>query len=340
MRKPKFGWSNLIRLGALMVPGIALAANPQAVSVTPSFGTGSSQTFSFTFSDTGGWQALTVTDVLINNFLDGRAACYFAFVPSGPSSGSMYLVDDAGDAGGPFQTLTLPGSSVAQNSQCQLNGSGSSVTSSGSSVTVTVNVAFFSGFGGNKAVYMSGGDNTGNSGWQALGVWGVLPVPSGSPLPVGVSPPHGGGSAQMQFTFSDSGGWQSISVTDVLINNFLDGRAACYFAFVPSGPSSGSIYLVDDAGDAGGPFQSFAIPGTGSAQNSQCSLSASGSSVSAGGTTLTLNVNVSFSSAFGGNKITYMADGDVSGSNSGWLALGTWSVAGSGFSGGYVSVSG
>jgi hypothetical protein len=43
-------------------------------------------------------------DVLINNYLDGIGACYFAFVPDPPAQGSsqgnsgyMYLMDDAGD---------------------------------------------------------------------------------------------------------------------------------------------------------------------------------------------------------------------------------------------------
>jgi hypothetical protein len=36
---------------------------------------------------------------------------------------------------------------------------------------------------------------------------------------------------------------------DVLINNFVDGRNACYMSVVPPSASSGSVYMVDDAGD-------------------------------------------------------------------------------------------
>ena len=53
------------------------------------------------------------------------------------------------------------------------------------------------------------------------------------------------------FTFGDSAGASDLAVLDVLINDYLDGQHACYFAFTPSGPSSGYIYLVDDAGDGG-----------------------------------------------------------------------------------------
>jgi len=51
-------------------------------------------------------------------------------------------------------------------------------------------------------------------------------------------------------------------VVNVLINNFLDGRQACYLAYVVS---PGFLLLVDDAGDAGGPFAG--------SQNSQCAAS-------------------------------------------------------------------
>ena len=53
-----------------------------AIGMTPASGTGTAQTFSFTFSDTAGYQKLSVVNVLINNFLDGRQACYVAVVPA------------------------------------------------------------------------------------------------------------------------------------------------------------------------------------------------------------------------------------------------------------------
>jgi hypothetical protein len=65
------------------------------ISVTPSSVSSSlppafTQTFTFTFADPGLWAANSVADVLINNYLDSQLACYFAIVPSGPTSG--YLV--------------------------------------------------------------------------------------------------------------------------------------------------------------------------------------------------------------------------------------------------------
>src|SRR6185369_364477 len=84
-----------------------------------------------------------------------------------------------------------------------------------------------------------------NSGWQALGTWNV---PGGItfPAPSGVSPARGSGSAQpFTFTFNDTKGFQDLGVLNILINNFLDGRNACYLAYSRPGAV---LYLVSDAG--------------------------------------------------------------------------------------------
>jgi len=107
------------------------ANTPLATQASPSAGSATSQTFVFTFMDTSGYQNLTVVDALINNFLDGRQACYVAFVPSGANSGSVFLVDNAGDAGGPYQGMLLPGSGTVQNSQCTIAGAGARCPATG-----------------------------------------------------------------------------------------------------------------------------------------------------------------------------------------------------------------
>ena len=140
---------------------------PSVSGVSPGSGSGMSQTFTFTFSDAAGWQSLGVQDILINSALDGRHACYIAYVPSGATTGSLYLVDDAGDAGGPYTGMVLPSSQRASNSQCTINGTGSSASGSGNTLTLTLAITFNSSFAGNKIFYMASADTgTGNSGWQ------------------------------------------------------------------------------------------------------------------------------------------------------------------------------
>ena len=112
----------------------------------------------------------------------------------------------------------------------------------------------------------------------------------------------------------------------MLINSAIDGRHACYVAFVPNGASAGSVYLVDDAGDAGGPYSGMVLPGGGTVQNSQCTITGQGSSVSAGGTSLTLTLNIAFNPAFAGSQIIYAAARNNNGGNSNWQSVGSVTV--------------
>ena len=70
----------------------------------------------------------------------------------------------------------------------------------------------------------------------------------------------------------------------------------------------------------------MALPSSGSLQNSQCTITASGSSVSASGNTLTLNLAMQFSSSFAGDRVFYLAARNNASGNSGWQAVGSVTV--------------
>jgi hypothetical protein len=300
-----------------------VTGTPVPAGVNPAGGGGSPELFEFTFTDSGGWQNLTLVNVLINNVLDGRRACYIAFVPGAAGTGSLYLVDDAGDAGGPYSGLVVPGGGIVQNNQCSITGAGTSVTSSGPSLTLTLPITFSVPFNGNKVVYMAAQEAASNSGWAPLGTWYVPGPLSDLPRAQSVDPNRGTGLPQLYtFTFTDPLGWQDLTIANVLINNAINGVGACYLAFVPSSASSGSLYLVDDAGDAGGPYSGTMLPGSGTISNSQCSIAASGSSVTTSGSNLTLKLAMSFTSSFNGNRVVYGAAGNGR-QNSGWQSVGT-----------------
>lgn len=294
---------------------------PAPVQVFPAYGSAGSQVFTFTFSDPDGWQHLAIVNVLFNFWLDGRQACYLAYEPA---SSALYLVDDSGNAGGPYQGMTLPGGGSVGNGQCTVYGSGSSVSASGSSLTLSLNIAFRPTFAGTHLVYMAARDAANaNSGWQRLGIWTVPGSALTSPAVVSMSPQRGSGSGPQLFTFQfyDADGYQDINVLNILVNDWLDGRQACYLAYVR--PLNG-VYLVNDAGNALLPFLPLGSVGT--VENSQCVVYATGSSVSASGNYLTLTLNLGFKGGFGGNRVFYVAARDVAEHNSGWQAMGTWTV--------------
>jgi len=296
---------------------------PSADSMSPGAGSALNQSIVFTFSDSRGWQDLDVVNILINNFLDGRQACYLAY--SRPLN-VLYLVNDSSTALLPG--MALNGSGSVSNGQCTVFAGGSTALGNGNSLALTLNLNFSATFAGNKVVYLAARDIAAdNSGWQPLGTWNV---PGAAPTPTAaasLSPSRGALDYQtFSFIFTDTRGWQNLGVVDILINNFLDGRQACYFAY--SRPLN-QIYLVNDAGT--GMLQGLVLPSINGISNNQCTLSPGGStstiSVSGSGNTLTLTLAIQFSPSFVGNRVIYMAARDVTDTvNSGWQAMGTWTV--------------
>ena len=251
---------------AFLFRTVPLNVTPSVGAVSPAAGSGLSQTFTFTFSDPNGWENLGVVNILINNFLDGRYACYLAYARP---INVLYLVNDPGTALLPG--LVLNGTGSVGNSQCTVNGAGSSVSGSGNTLTLTLSITFGPSFAGNRILYLAARDAVeNNSGWQAAGVWNVPGLPSSSPRVVSVNPARGSGRTQtFVFQFEDNDGWQDLGVLNILVNDFLDGRHGCYLAY--SRPL-GVLYLVNDLGTALLP--ELYLGGSGRVSNSHARCSA------------------------------------------------------------------
>jgi len=143
------------------------------VSLTPARGaaaSGTPQTFTAVLTDSKGAGDFGVVNLLVNNFIDGRQACYLAYAAA---TNSLLLVDDTGDAGGPFagSMVLNGGTATIQNSQCSVNATGSSATQDGNTLTLTLNIAFQPLFAGNRIMWLAGRDAAGgnNTNWQAMG---------------------------------------------------------------------------------------------------------------------------------------------------------------------------
>ncbi|MEZ5403726.1 MAG: BACON domain-containing carbohydrate-binding protein [Bryobacteraceae bacterium] len=322
--------SGAARMGTLTIAGIAFTVSQAGNAgidvppgVTPASGAGTSGLFTFTFSDPDGFADLNILNVLINDAIDGRNACYLAFVRA---TGQLLLVNDAGDAGSSFAgSITIPGSGSASNSQCTIGASGSSVSASGNTLALTLNIAFNAGFGGRKIMYQAARDIVeNNTGWHARGVW-TVPFAAPPTAVVSMTPARTAGSTvALTVTFSDVNGFADLNILNVLINDAIDGRNACYIAYVRP---SRNVLLVNDAGDSGGPFVgSLAIPGAGVIGNSQCSINAAGSTAVESGNAVTLTLSLTLSGAFQGDRLIFAAARDVAENNSGWQAMGTITV--------------
>jgi hypothetical protein len=220
--------------------------------------------------------------------------------------------------------MLLPGSGTVSNSQCTITAGGSLVGWVDKTLILTLPITFSPSFAGNKVVFLAAQDKASSpTGWQPLGTWGVPGTAMDGPSVGGVTPARSNSRSQnYSFAFTDTNGWRDIAVASVLINASLDGRHACYAAFVPSGLAASEIFLVSDAADS---YQPSAIPGSGIIANGQCSINAGASSVVASGNTLTVNLALTFAPGFAGNRILFLEARSKS-LSSGWQAVGTVSV--------------
>jgi hypothetical protein len=309
------GWQQRGTWTVPMAPGI-----PAIVSVTPSSESAATETFTLQYSDTAGAASLQTVWVYFNSTLVSPAsnACLLYYNVAG---NQISLAQDSGTtwmAAAPGAATTL------QNSQCSLNVAGTSVALNGNTLTLNLAITFRHAFAGAKNIYMYAADVSGsNSGWLQRGTWTV----PGMPATVSVTP-NSGQIANQTFAlqYSDTAGAANLQTVWVYFNATLTNPASnsCLLYY---NVAANLISLAQDSGTA----WTTATPGAATTlQNSQCSLNAAGTSVSLNGNTLTLNLAMTFQLSFAGAKNVYMYSADVSGSNSGWLQRGAWTVPGSG----------
>ena len=302
-------------MGVWIVPsgGILPAVN---VSVTPSSGSGSNQTFSFVYSDPYGYADISSVNILINTQTAPASACYVQYTRATNTlalvqdSGSGYVGAAAAGAGG---TLT--------NAQCTLDAGASSVSVSGNNLTVNLALIFKPAFSGAKNVYMGVYNSISVfTGWDLKGVWTALG--SGVPANVSVTPASGSGAVQT-FTFvcSDSLGAADIQFVYFLFQAGLVGPNACYLRYTRA---SNVIALFQDSGS--GYVGSAGLGSPGTLSNSQCTLDVQGSSMSVAGNNLTVTLAVTFKTAFNGAKDVYMGVTTNGVVFSGWQVKGAWTV--------------
>jgi hypothetical protein len=138
-----------------------------ADSVTPSSGSGSNPSFVAVYSDGNGYTDLTWTRLQVAPTTGSGGVCDVGYYRPG---NLFYLVNDAGN--GWLGPIAANSSNTLQNSQCMLNGVGSSAVGSGNSLTVTASLSFKLAFSGAKTIYLYAVGSTGlTSGWVSRGTW-------------------------------------------------------------------------------------------------------------------------------------------------------------------------
>ena len=145
---------------------------------------------------------------------------------------------------------------------------------------------------------------------------------SSAPPPVltmSVTPNSGSGATQVfSFHFSDSNGASDFVSVSALLNSTQSLSSGCAVTY---NSVQNSLALLTDAGTQPA---TVITPGSGSQQNSQCTLSGGGSSVTAAGNQLTLNLALTFNGAASEAGNIYSYAQSSTGTNTGWQQTGTW----------------
>jgi len=158
--------------------GSAFAANypPTVGTITPSSGSSNindAVSFTTTYSDRNGWKDIKYAYLLINTSTAG-SKCFYVYYDR--QSNKLYLRNDKNTAWlGGF----APGSSnMIENSYAKLNCSKTSASGSGTTLTITWNVAFKSTFVGAKNMYLKVVDKAdGSSGnLTKKGAWKITNI--------------------------------------------------------------------------------------------------------------------------------------------------------------------
>jgi hypothetical protein len=292
---------------------------PATVSVTPSSGSGSSQTFALQYSDTAGAGNLAFVYVWFNTNVSGNgsSSCLLSYQPS---TNQLSLFNDGATA---WLAATLGAATTLQNSQCSVNMATATAVHSGNMLTLNLAMTFKAAYAGAQNIYMYDSDLSGsNSGWQQEGTWTVS-TGAGVPATVSVTPSSGSGANQtFALQFSDTAGAGNLSFVYVWFNTNVTGNGSnsCLLSYQPS---TNQLSLFNDGATA---WLAATLGAATTLQNSQCSVNMATATAVPSGNTLTLTLPMTFQPAYAGAKNIYMYDSDVSGANSGWQQEGAWTA--------------
>jgi uncharacterized repeat protein (TIGR01451 family) len=260
---------------------------------------------------------LVVASTHSGNFTQGQSAATYTVSVSNTGNAAtsgLVTVTETVPSGLTPVSIAGTGWNCASNSCTR-----SDVLNAGASypaITVTVNVGATATSPQVNSVSVSGGGSASASAADSTVVQGV-------PSAVSVTPGSGLGVQQtFALQYADTLGATDLTTVWVWFTaNFNTGSSAnsclVYYA-----RATNQLFLLNDAGTVWLP----ATPGAAvTLSNSQCSINAGAASFTASGNGLTVNLPVTFTAAYAGAKSTYLYAAGT-GANSGWQALGTWTV--------------
>jgi len=180
--KPEFGGDKNINMYAASVTGahsrwqrrgtwtVGGSIVVTADSVSPSSGSGSTQTFTLRYSDTAGYADLATLSAWFNGTFASTAA-NSCLVSYDRATRLLSLLDDGGTG---WQSGTITNVGTLENSQCLIQLAMSAVGGTDTMLMLILTVDFKPEFAGDKSIFMNAAGLSGaTSGWQQRGTWTV-----------------------------------------------------------------------------------------------------------------------------------------------------------------------
>jgi len=278
--------------------------------IGPFSGSGGTQTFTLSAADPNGQAYTSITNVQLNfnwspNAIDG---CFLSY---DTVSDKLYLADKTGNLSVfPPISLKIPGGtlgSISQNtSNCQIDGSGSSISGQGTSLYLNLKTTFNSTFIGKQNTYVQVSDNLTNGQAVLQGSWTAYPAPSSAPptsiLPSGL---NADGTHTMTFTYDDLNGFNYVPGMYVQIGQVFDDPGNCRFVYWRgTGANNHIVNLYADTWSAFLGQAPVGQPGAILASTNRCTVNLGSSYVGENGTRGALNLVVDLKNALPNGQVT------------------------------------
>ncbi|HEY4365217.1 MAG TPA: SBBP repeat-containing protein [Bryobacteraceae bacterium] len=287
---------------------------PTVVSATPSSGVGTFPTYTLLVSDPTSSANLSSVAMLVTNGTTTNiaGACYVVY------NRTIATVSLYSDDGVSFTSKPLGSSANLQNSQCAVGYTAGAI--SGNSVQFTIQILYKSTFFGAKNLYVLASESGGaSSGWVNVGTWTAA---NGIPTAVSSNPSSGAGVfPTYTMTVADPSSAANITSVAALITtgSATNTANACYVVYSRTNATVG-LY-----GDDGVSFSSKPLGSSSNLQNSQCAVGYTTATTS--GNNVIFTLQVLYKTPFFGPKNLYLLGSETGSVSSGFVNVGTWTVA-------------
>lgn len=128
-----------------------------------------------------------------------------------------------------------------------------------------------------------------------------------------------GSSATPRFLIGDENDLDVIGA-DILINSGFNGQNACWIWY------DNHAHYIWLANDDASVWNGMPLGTSNTLQNSQCTISGSGSSVAFAGNTVNVGIGITLAPGFSGVKTIYERAPNLAGFDSGYQQVGTWTA--------------